>query len=44
MIAAANKAELEDQIIQATDLAEEAALHKDAVDRLRKLEADAKKK
>ena len=43
MIAAANEAELEDQMIRATDLAEEAALHKDAVDHLTKLEADAKK-
>ena len=36
MIAAANKAELEDQMIRATDLAEEAALHRDE-------EADSKK-
>ena len=43
MIAAANEAELEDQMIRATDLAEEAALHKDAIDHLMKLEADAKK-
>ena len=43
MIAAANEAELEDQILRATDLAEEAALHKDAVYHLTKLEADAKK-
>ena len=43
MIAAANEAGLEDQMIRATDLAEEAALHKDAVDHLAKLEADAEK-
>ena len=43
MIAAANKAELEDQTIRAMDLAEEAALHKDDVDHLTKLETDAKK-
>ena len=43
MIAAANEAELEDQMIRATDLAKEAALRKDDVDHLTKLEADAKK-
>ena len=43
MIAAANEAELENQMIRATDLAEEAALHKDAVYHLTKLEADGKK-
>ena len=43
MIAAANEAELEDQMTRATDLAEEAALHRDAEDHLTKLEADAKK-
>ena len=43
MIAAANEAELEDQMIRATDLAEETALHKDAVDHLTKLENAAAK-
>ena len=43
MIAAANEAELEDQMIRATDLAEETALHRDAEDHLTKLEADVKK-
>ena len=43
MIGAANQAELEDQMIRAMDLAEETALHKDPVDHLTKLEADAKK-